>query len=138
MGIRVAITDDHNLVVNGVQNILKEDPEIEVYGIYNSGAELLEGLKEKQPDVLLLDYGLPEMDGLEVRRQMLAEPNLKAIHVIFFFNHASEQDAAEAEKLGEVRYLVKPVNKYEVLSRVDRLIEGSPHERDSRICAVLL
>lgn len=61
--IKVAITDDHTLVVEGISNALTQYPEYQITGTYTSGKALLEGLKAEQPDVLLLDIQMPEMLG---------------------------------------------------------------------------
>lgn len=66
MSIKVAITDDHPLAVNGISMMLNGNPDIEVTATYNTGAELMEGLAQQQPDVLLLDIMLPDKSGKEL------------------------------------------------------------------------
>lgn len=66
MSIKVAITDDHPLAVNGVKSMLAAYPQIEVVADYNSGTTLMEGLAIQQPDVLLLDILLPDKSGREL------------------------------------------------------------------------
>ncbi len=61
--IRIAIVDDHPMVLTGIQNMLRTYEHIEVTGIYSDGASLLDALEGEQPDVLLLDIQLPEMTG---------------------------------------------------------------------------
>lgn len=61
--IRVAITDDHTLVVDGIEKALNQYPDIIVTGTYSNGKDLLAGLKTAQPDILLLDIQMPEMRG---------------------------------------------------------------------------
>lgn len=61
--IKVAITDDHTLVVEGISNALRLYPKYKITGAYTSGKDLLEGLKAEQPDVLLLDIQMPDMLG---------------------------------------------------------------------------
>lgn len=66
MLIKVAIVDDHPLVINGLQNVLRNVEHIEVIATYSSGDALLEGLTKEQPDVLLLDIQLPGKSGIEI------------------------------------------------------------------------
>jgi DNA-binding NarL/FixJ family response regulator len=66
MQIKVTITDDHPLVVSGLKNILRPSHHIEVISTYSSGDALLEGLKNRQPDVLLLDLQMPGTAGPEL------------------------------------------------------------------------
>lgn len=64
--INISIADDHPMVISGLQNMLKAFPHIQVISAFTNGADLLQGLKTKQPDVLLLDILMPGMQGPEV------------------------------------------------------------------------
>lgn len=66
MPIKVAITDDHLIAINGIRTMLADFPEVEVTAFYTTGAALLEGLQKEQPDVLLLDILLPDQSGHEL------------------------------------------------------------------------
>jgi len=66
MAIKVSITDDHPLAISGLQNMLGSQQDIIVEGTYETGAALLEGLKQNQPDVLLLDVLLPDYKGQDL------------------------------------------------------------------------
>lgn len=71
MPIRIIITDDHPLILGGLHSILKSSPQIEVIATYNSGDELLEGLKTGLPDVLLTDLQMPgNLSGSELIRTL--------------------------------------------------------------------
>ncbi|HVX00917.1 MAG TPA: response regulator transcription factor, partial [Candidatus Babeliaceae bacterium] len=97
MSIKVAIVDDHPVVLKGLQNIINFYSHIQLYGFYSTGNELLEGLKTKQPDVLLLDIQLPDKTGNELVRiiskaypsiRILALTNLdSAFHVKDMMQH---------------------------------------------------
>lgn len=63
MSIRIAITDDHPLIISGLQTLLKGYEDIVVTACYQNGKELLEGLKKVQPDILLLDIQMPGQQG---------------------------------------------------------------------------
>lgn len=71
MYIKITITDDHPLVVSGLKTILELVEHIKVVATYNSGAELLEGLKTIQPDVILTDLQMPgNPHGVDLIRQL--------------------------------------------------------------------
>lgn len=70
MPITVAITDDHPLAIEGLQNMLLSATDIIVKGTYGSALALLEGLKNNQPDILLLDILLPDQKGTELAAQL--------------------------------------------------------------------
>ena len=64
--INVAIVDDNERMVNLLEDILKEDADIEVVGKSDNGMDALDMIKEKKPDVVLLDLIMPKLDGLGV------------------------------------------------------------------------
>ncbi len=67
MSIKIFITDDHPLVLNGLQTILRENEDVEVLATFSSGRDLMEGLQLQQPDVLLTDLQLPgRLSGIEL------------------------------------------------------------------------
>lgn len=72
MNINISIADDHPMVVEGIINMLKETPEIIVKEQYYTGKELLSGLQEYQPDILLMDVHFPDASGHELAREILA------------------------------------------------------------------
>ncbi len=78
--INVVITDDHQLVLEGLTLLLDGTKEITVHKCYRSAHLLLEGLKEHVPDVVLMDINMPEMNGIEACRVVKKEyPTLKVI-----------------------------------------------------------
>lgn len=91
MKIKIAIADDHPLVINGLHHILGNCTDMEVIGSYPSGKELLADLMIKQPDVLLLDISMPGQTGDELAEiisekypdiKMLALTNLDNVYYI--------------------------------------------------------
>lgn len=78
--ITVALTDDHPMVLEGLQKVLNEVEAIHVSGVYSNGKELLAGLKTTVPDVLVLDVQLPDITGLEVAKIVkTAYPDIKIL-----------------------------------------------------------
>lgn len=64
--ITISIIDDHPLAIEGIQNMLRSTPEINILNSYNSGEALLQGISQEQPDVLLLDILLPGQNGSDL------------------------------------------------------------------------
>jgi DNA-binding NarL/FixJ family response regulator len=62
--IRVLVVDDHAMVRAGISRILESEPDIEVVGQTGSGHDAVQQCRELKPDVILLDFGLPDIDGL--------------------------------------------------------------------------
>jgi DNA-binding NarL/FixJ family response regulator len=78
--IRVAITDDHPIVIDGLLNAFGDVKDISIAGTYNNGADLLKGLQTKPADVLLLDLQLPDRNGSELAPILLQQyPDIRII-----------------------------------------------------------
>lgn len=106
--LRIAITDDEAPARNRIKSLLEDVSEmipIELVGEAENGARLLDLLRDREADVVLLDIRMPEMDGLETARhlQKLDEPP----HVVF--TTAYDDYAISAFELHAIDYLVKPI-----------------------------
>lgn len=82
MNINIILADDHPMIVEGISKMLGKYPHITILGSYHTGATLLEGLKERQPDVLLLDIHFPDTTGNELVRLIKPlYPDLKILAI---------------------------------------------------------
>src|SRR6266496_1327455 len=88
-----------------------------------SGAEALEGVRERLPDLILLDLMMPEMDGLEVCRRLKADPAARRIPVIFLTASNEMEHLVKGFEAGAVDYVTKPFNAPELLARVRTHLE---------------
>lgn len=86
--------------------------------LITSGEEALTRLATESYDLILLDIALPGMSGLELCRQLKADPQLQDIPVIFVSGQNSPENKHEAERLGAVDFIEKPVTLLRFLSRV--------------------
>lgn len=97
-GIRVVIADDHPIVRDGLKKLLSFEADIEVVGEAGDGREVLEVVQEKDPDVLLLDLRMPNLDGLSAL-QALQQTN-KRTRVIVLTASEDKNEFVQAMKLG--------------------------------------
>lgn len=104
---RVLIVDDNEDAANSLAMILSLDGH-EVQSAY-SGPQALEQVDSFDPDVVLLDIGLPVMDGYEVARRIRERPNAGAIRLIALTGYSRESDKARAREAGFDDHVVKPV-----------------------------
>lgn len=105
MSIKVAILDDHPMILQGLENVLSVSENISLSGIYQDGVSLIEGLKSNSPDVLLLDIQMPERSGDEWMTDILElSPDLK---IIAFTNIDSLLYVYNMFKLGAKGYVLK-------------------------------
>ena len=127
--IRALLVDDHRVVGEAIGRLLQEAPDIEVVGQATSGPEAVHLVRRLQPSVVLMDLGLPGMDGGEatwtLRRQFPALPVL----VLTMF----EQEAyvREAFRAGASGYLVKTVSASELVHAVRAVHAGDVIGRDA-------
>lgn len=103
--IKLAITDDHPMIIDGLLNALRDVPDIEVTGTYNNGAGLLKGLQTHPSDVLLLDLQLPDRNGSELVPVLLQQyPDL---HILILSGIESSPYIKEMMQKGCKGYLLK-------------------------------
>jgi len=123
MQIKVAITDDHPLAINGLQNMLLPDTGILVSGTYSSGQALLEGLAIDQPDVLLLDILLPDNKGPELASKVAKEYPSVRILVITSLDAPSQVKAMMRH--GCKGYLLKNTDQQTLLYAIKEIYKGN-------------
>ena len=75
--LNVAIADDNERIVQLLENIVKSDKELEVVGKAGNGEEIVSIIKQKEPDVVLLDIVMPKMDGLSVMEKVNEDAEIK-------------------------------------------------------------
>lgn len=113
--ISVAIADDHPMIIDGLQNILAKHTDMVLQAYYRNGAELLTGLDQQQPDVLLLDIQMPNITGDELTPLILKKhPQVK---ILILTNFDSALYANNMFKRGAHGYILKT-------SENDRLVEA--------------
>jgi len=107
--IRVLIADDHEIVREGLRNLFRGEPDIEVVAEARDGAEALRAAQEHRPDVALMDLVMPETDGLEATRRMReVSPETRVLVLTSF---AEDRQVHEALRCGAAGYLLKDVSR---------------------------
>lgn len=118
----IAVVDDNQMMVELLTNILEADPEIEVVGKAMDGYEALEMIKEKQPDVVLLDLIMPRLDGLGVLENMKKETSYTKETAYIVVTAVSQVSVTEsALELGASYYILKPFEPATVIDRVKQV-----------------
>lgn len=123
--MRLLIADDHRIVRDGLRWMLSGEPEIEIVGEAADGAELLDALAEKNPDVVLLDVRMPGMGGLETLEQMAGSaPDVRVIMLSMYDDITHVRRAIE---LGAFGYLLKNTSRDELIRALTLVAAGKPY-----------
>ncbi len=133
--MRTLIVDDEPIARAGLRAMLAADPEIEVVGECGNGLSAVEAIGELQPDLVLLDVQMPDLDGFGVLRALPAERRPAIIFVTAF-----DRYAIQAFDLNAVDYLLKPfgdARALEAVARAKERIRGGRALEQAKVEAVL-
>jgi len=120
--LNVAIADDNERMINLLGSIIKEDSDLELVGQADNGKDIYDIIKEKEPDIVLLDIIMPKVDGLTVMEKVNRDNTIKK-HPAFIIVSAvgQEQITEDAFNLGAYYYILKPFDNEMVLNRIKHL-----------------
>jgi DNA-binding NarL/FixJ family response regulator len=138
MSIRVILADDHTVVRDGVKRFLTAADDIEVVAEAKTGAEAIALVHELTPDVLLLDIGLPDMNGMEVTRQIKTEGNGKNVNVLAFSGHDDREMIHGMLNMGASGYLTKDELPEEIINAIRGVASGQQGWLSQRVKAVVM
>lgn len=122
--IRVLIVDDHEIVREGLQTLLAEEPDFEVVGTAGDGISAVALAQSAKPDVVVMDLVMPGLDGIEATRR-IHNSNPQA-RVLVLTTFADDQHVREAIQAGATGYLLKDVLKADLLRALRDAAAGRP------------
>jgi len=103
---KILLVDDHRIVRDGLRVCLEGDAQFTVVGEAADGVEAVRLARQLQPDIIVMDVGLPGLNGIEATREILADAQPKA-KVVCLSMHADREFIAEALRAGAVGYVLK-------------------------------
>lgn len=120
--ITVAIVDDNTRILEVLEEVMRQDSEIEVVGKAENGLDALKIIKEKQPDIVLLDIIMPKLDGIGVLEHLKADRELKKLPAVLVISAVmQERITAEVFHLGASYFIAKPFDNHMLLARVKEI-----------------
>ncbi|MFE1934451.1 response regulator [Streptomyces sp. NPDC056669] len=122
--IRVALADDQILVRAGFRALLAAQPDIEVVGEAADGEQALALMRERHPDVVLMDIRMPVLDGLAATRRITEDPALGEVKVVMLTTFELDEYVFEAIRSGASGFLVKDTEPEELLRAVRAVVGG--------------
>ncbi len=122
--IRVFITDDHSIVRKGIKATLELIPDIEFVGEAANGREAVKMVAELNPDVVLMDLVMPEMDGIEAIRKIKSQQ--ADIRILVLTTFAGEDKIFPAIKAGALGYHLKDSGSEDLLDAIRQVYRGEP------------
>ena len=120
--IRVLVADDHAIIRKGIRAMLAVVPDIEMVGEATNGREAVEQARSLQPDVILMDLVMPEVDGIEAIRRIKAEQ--PEAHILVLTTFAGEEKIFSAIKAGALGYQLKDSDPDELVSAIRQVCRG--------------
>jgi len=123
--IKVILVDDHHIVLDGLESLLQQEPEFQVLASLHSGEEVLDMLKSQQPHILLTDFSLPGISGIDFVRQV--KRTYPQVKVIVLSMHDEAHIIKSVLKEGVEGYLLKNIQHSELKSAIRHVAQGLPY-----------
>jgi two-component system, NarL family, response regulator NreC len=134
--IKVLISDDHAIVRTGLRALINSEPSMELAGEATGGYETIELVEKTQPDVLVLDLSMPDLDGIAVTRKI--KPQYPDLHILILTLHEDEALLKAALKAGASGYILKRAAEAELISAIHTILRGDLYVDPSMVRRLLI
>ena len=134
MAISIMITDDHSMIREGLKSLLELDDDIKVIAEAVDGRDCLDKLDVYKPDVLLLDINMPNMNGLEVLKELKARKS--KVKVLVLTVHNETEYLMKAVDIGINGYVLKDSESAELKKAIRAIMDGETYIQPSLIPAL--
>jgi DNA-binding NarL/FixJ family response regulator len=124
---RVLLADDHQMLAEALKSVV--EPSCQVVGTVSDGRALLEAAARLQPDIVVLDIGMPQLNGLDAGRQL--KHSLPKVKLIFMTMHQDPYLVGEAFRAGASAFLLKEAAVSELTEAIDRVLKGGTYTTPS-------
>lgn len=122
MGIKIFITDDHYMIVEGIRSLLQHEKDIEWMGHAMNAASCLAFLQHQQPDVILMDVNLPDKSGIDLCKEVKAK--YPAIHIVGLSSFNQQSFIQKMMDNGASGYVLKNASREELIEAIETVVHG--------------
>jgi two-component system response regulator DegU len=123
--IKILIVDDHRIIRDGLRSLLSEEKEIEIVGEASNGEEALLKNRELSPDLIIADITMPEMNGIEMTREICKEDSKTKVLIVSM--HDNEDYINQALEVGASGFLLKDSSKDELIKAIKAVESGETY-----------
>ena len=125
MKTKIIIADDHKIMREGLKALIEKQPDMEVAAEAQDGLEVTKLARKLMPQVIIMDIGMPEMNGIDATRQIISEN--KEIKIIALSMHSDRRFVLEMLKAGASGYLLKDSAFEELVNAVHTVMSGQSY-----------
>lgn len=122
---RILLVDDHQIIREGLRLLVEREPDLCVVGEADNGRDACELVRRAAPHVLLMDVGMPDMNGVEATRRIHAE--FPAVRILALTMHANRQYLQEMLRAGASGYLLKDCASEELVTAIRVVLDGQTY-----------
>jgi len=120
--IKIAFVDDHPLITQGLKTLLEKDNQLNIVGLFENGASFLDFIASGELDIVLLDIGLPDINGMELCKQIkTVNP---AIVILLLSNHTERSIVLQTMQNGANGYLLKNTSLPQLKEAIFKALDG--------------
>lgn len=126
---KIAITDDHPIVLQGIQSMLNDHKAIKIVGVYENAKETLQHIEKDNPDILLLDINLPDINGIELCKKL--KSTIIDLKIIAISNFDDLSFVKRMLKSGANGYLLKNTDPLELINAFKTVLSGDMYLQEN-------
>ena len=125
MAARILLADDHKLFIEGLAELIRKRPDIELAGQAKDGLKAIEQAEKLKPDVILMDISMPDLNGIKAAKQIFAKFPDSGIKIIMLSMYNSRELIVESLRAGAQGYILKECSSEELYEAIKTVMMGN-------------